>query len=90
MALRSIDALHEAGFAAGPHDLVAPAPEQRLDDGDHIALRRARQLDLVLDGKSRKVWVTAASVQEALNQIGIRTDGARVSASRSREIPLEG
>ncbi len=84
------DALQEAGFAAGPHDLVAPAPEQRLDDGDHIALRRARELSLVLDGKTRKVWVTAASVQEALTQIGIRTDGARVSASRSREIPIEG
>lgn len=84
------DALREAGVAAGPHDLVAPAPEQRLDDGDHIALRRARQLALVVDGVPRKVWVTAASVQEALTQIGIRTDGARVSASRSREIPLDG
>ena len=84
------DALREAGFAAGPHDLVAPAPEQRLDDGDHVALRRARQLSLAVDGKARKVWVTAASVQEALTQIGIRAEGARVSASRSREIPLEG
>ncbi len=84
------DALRESGYDAGPYDLVAPAPEQRLDDGDHIALRRARQLSLVLDGKTRKVWVTAASLQEALTQIGIRTDGARVSASRSREIPIEG
>jgi resuscitation-promoting factor RpfB len=84
------DALTAAGVVAGPHDLVAPSADSSLGDGDHIALRRGRQISLVVDGHRRDVWVTAASVAEALGQIGIRADGAVLSASRSRRIPLNG
>jgi len=84
------DVLAAAGLAPGKHDLLVPAAEQKVLDGDRVALRRARQLALVVDGKPRNVWVTAESVEEALNQIGIRTAGAVLSASRSREIPLDG
>ncbi|MCU1674315.1 MAG: Transglycosylase domain protein [Frankiales bacterium] len=83
------DALTAAGLSAGPHDLLAPSAEAPLDDGDRIALRRGRQLQLVVDGVRRSVWVTAASVDEALAQVGLRAD-SYVSASRSRSIPLTG
>jgi uncharacterized protein YabE (DUF348 family) len=84
------DALAAAGLSAGPHDLLAPAADSKLADGDHIALRRGRELSLVVDGRRRTVWVTAASVAEALDQIGLRVDGAVLSASRSRPLPLSG
>jgi uncharacterized protein YabE (DUF348 family) len=83
------DVLASAGLRAGGHDLLAPAADADIADGDRIALRRGRQLQLVVDGVERTVWVTAASVDEALAQIGVRND-AFVSASRSREIPLSG
>jgi uncharacterized protein YabE (DUF348 family) len=84
------DALAAAGFSAQPHDLLAPDGATAIGDGDRITLRRGRQLSLVVDGQPRTVWVTAASVDEALGQIGLRADGAVLSASRSRHIPLSG
>ena len=84
------DALAAAGLAAGPHDLLAPSVDTSITDGDRIALRRGRQLSLVVDGTRRDVWVTATSVEEALAQVGVRADGAVLSASRSRQIPLNG
>jgi uncharacterized protein YabE (DUF348 family) len=84
------DVLAAAGLKAGAHDLVAPAVEENIGDGDRVALRRGRQLQLVVDGAPRTVWVTAASVDEALDQIGLRAAGAFVSASRSRRIPIDG
>jgi uncharacterized protein YabE (DUF348 family) len=84
------DALTAAGLSAGAHDLLAPAADTSISEGDHIALRRGRLLSLVVDGHRREVWVTAVSVDEALDQIGLRADGAVLSASRSRQIPLSG
>ena len=43
-----------------------------------------------MDGVARSVWVTADDVDEALQQIGLRADGAALSASRSRPIGLDG
>jgi uncharacterized protein YabE (DUF348 family) len=70
------DALAAAGLHAGRHDLLAPSARSSISDGDRIALRRGRELSLVVD--------------EALAQIGMRADGAVLSASRSRRIPLQG
>jgi uncharacterized protein YabE (DUF348 family) len=84
------DVLDAAGVSVGQHDSVVPAPSTRVDDGARVALRRGRQLQVVVDGQERTVWVTAASVGEALDQIGLRGEGLALSASRSRTIPLEG
>ena len=84
------DALESAGLSVGQHDLLVPAATTDLDDGGEIALRRGRELELVVDGEKRTVWVTASSVDEALDQVGLREDGLALSASRSRDIPLEG
>ncbi|GAC1440095.1 MAG: resuscitation-promoting factor [Mycobacteriales bacterium] len=84
------DVLSAAHLTAGPHDLLAPAATSSIGDRDRVALRRGRQLALVVDGHRRDVWVTAVSVAEALDQIGVRSDGAVLSASRSRSIPLAG
>lgn len=84
------DALSAAGLTAGPHDLLAPAASSPIADGDRVALRHGRRLSLLVDGHRRTVWVTASSVGEALGQIGLRSAGEIVSASRSRSIPLTG
>lgn len=83
-------ALARADVPIGEHDLVAPGPDTSLRDGTQISLRRGRPLALTIDGQPRQVWVTANSVAEALDQLGVRADGAYVSAARSRDIPLSG
>ena len=47
-------------------------------------VRFGRPVDLTLDGERRRVWTTARSVDEALMMLGLRTEGAAVSASRGR------
>ena len=84
------DVLAAEHLTAGPHDLLAPAADRRVADGSTVALRRGRELQLVVDGVSRSVWVTSGNVDAALQEIGLRTDGAVLSASRSRPIGLDG
>ena len=84
------DVLAAAGLEAGERDVLVPAASSEVEDGQRVALRRARQITLVVDGKEKQVWVTAASVDEALDQIGLRDGALALSASRSRGIPLEG
>jgi uncharacterized protein YabE (DUF348 family) len=84
------DVLAAAGLDTGERDLVVPALDEPVQDGDRVAVRRARPMTLVVDGEAREVWVTAASVDEALDQVGLREPGLALSASRSRELPLDG
>jgi uncharacterized protein YabE (DUF348 family) len=84
------DALEAADLEVGAHDVVAPAPSSKVEDGDRVALRRGRPLQLVVDGQQRTVWVTALDVDEALEQLDLREEGLALSASRSRRIPLDG
>jgi uncharacterized protein YabE (DUF348 family) len=84
------DVLAAAGLEAGEHDLLVPALDAEVEDGDRVALRRGRPIELVVDGELRTVWVTAASVDEALDQLGLADDAMVLSASRSRGIPLAG
>jgi uncharacterized protein YabE (DUF348 family) len=82
--------LDDAGVTVGEHDVLAPGRDARISDGDEIVLRRGRLLKLTVDGKPRQVWVTAPTVQEALDQIGYRQSGLYVSATRSDRLPLDG
>lgn len=84
------DVLAAAGIEVGERDLLVPARGTKVDDGDTVAVRRARQITLVVDGVEREVWVTATSVDEALDQIGLRDGALALSASRSRDLPLDG
>ena len=84
------DALSAAHLKVGSHDLLAPAKDEKLTSDTTIVLRRGRLMSLTVDGKAKNVWVTAMSVDEALQQIGLRTAGAVLSADRSRAIPLKG
>ena len=82
--------LDEEGLEPGDHDVLLPAADKALSDGDAVVLSRARPLELTVDGVSREVYVTALSVDEALAQLGFRGDGLVLSASRSERLPLQG
>ncbi|MFD8259160.1 ubiquitin-like domain-containing protein [Streptomyces griseoluteus] len=82
--------LAEEGVRVGPHDVVAPAPGTPLADGDEIAVRHGRPVRLTIDGERRVVWTTAETVDGALRQLGVRAEGAYLSASRSLPIGRAG
>lgn len=82
-------ALAAAGYSVGEHDVVAPAVDSGLHDGDTVVLRRGREVALTVDGQQRSVWTTALTVDEALNQFRLAGD-VHVSANRSQRLPLEG
>jgi uncharacterized protein YabE (DUF348 family) len=82
--------LDEEGLEPAAHDVLLPHAEQALADGDAVVLSRARPLELTVDGVSRDVYVTALSVDEALEQLGLRAEGLVLSASRSERLPLQG
>ena len=84
------DLLATAGLSVGEHDLVVPGESAALEDGAKVAVRRGREIELVVDGQPRRVWVTAASVDEALAQVGLREENLALSVSRSSAIPLDG
>ncbi|MEU4128589.1 ubiquitin-like domain-containing protein [Streptomyces wuyuanensis] len=82
--------LAEEGLTVGEHDLVAPAPGTDLAHGDEVVVRFGRPVTLTVDGRSRQVWTTARTVEEALRQVGVRANGASMSVSRSRSISRRG
>ncbi|MBA2478002.1 MAG: DUF348 domain-containing protein, partial [Sporichthyaceae bacterium] len=71
-------------------DLVSPALGSAITDGATVTVRYARLLKLDIDGVDREVWTTARSVDEALAQLGMRTEGAALSTSRSSAIGRDG
>ncbi len=84
------EVLEEEGLQPAAHDVLLPAADAALADGDTVVFTRARPLQLTVDGVEREVYVTALSVDEALEQLGLRSDGLVLSASRSERLPLDG
>lgn len=83
-------ALASAGLSAGEHDVLAPAADTAISDGSQIALERARQLTVSINGQTQQLWTTADTVDEALAQLGQDPSTLSLSADRSRAIPLTG
>ena len=68
------------------HDLVTPLPDAGVRDGATVVVRYGRPVLLTVDGETRTVWTTARTVSDALRALGVRSEGAYVSASRSSRI----
>ena len=83
-------ALGAAGVTVGEHDTVAPALDTAISDGSQIVVEHGRLLTLTIDGQTREVWTTASTVEEALAELGQDPSAYKLSADRSREIPLDG
>ena len=84
------EVLADEGLVPASHDVVLPAPDSAVGDGDSIVLNRARPLSLTVDGVQTDVYTTALSVDGALDELGYRTDELVLSASRSERVPLDG
>jgi uncharacterized protein YabE (DUF348 family) len=84
------EVLDDEGLTTASHDVVLPAPNAPVSDGDTVVLNRARPLTLTVDGVRTKVYVTARNVDQALEQLGYRGDNLVLSASRSERLPLDG
>jgi uncharacterized protein YabE (DUF348 family) len=82
--------LADEGLSPAAHDVVLPALEQTVGDGDTVVLNRARPLVLTVDGVRSEVYTTALSVDAALEQLGYREEDLVLSASRSERLPLDG
>ena len=83
-------ALDSAGLTVSEHDTVAPSVDTAISDGSQIVVERGRLLTLTIDGQTREVWTTATTVEEALAELGQNPAAFKLSADRSREIPLDG
>ncbi len=84
------DVLEHQGIEVGPHDTVAPGRGSQISDGTRIAVRYGRLVRVTVDGERREAWVTAITVEEALEQLGVRDQRAFVSVSRSAPIGRQG
>jgi resuscitation-promoting factor RpfB len=84
------DALEARGITVAEHDVVAPAVDTKLDDGQEISVQFGRRLIVNTDGTKKVFWTTEDSVSEALSALGLRYDNALLSTSRSAPIGRDG
>ena len=84
------DVLDTADVSVGKRDVVAPARSERIVDGSQVVVQHARQITLTVDGTTQTRWTTALTVDEALDELDVRADGARLSASRSAPLGRTG
>ncbi|MBW8732022.1 MAG: transglycosylase family protein [Terrabacter sp.] len=84
------DVLDSQGIAVKPGDVVVPAADAPINDGDTITVKYARLLTLTVDGKTRQLRTTETTVDGALLALGLRGQGARLSVSRSQTIGRQG
>ena len=84
------DLLDSEGITVQPGDVVVPAASSSLTDGETVTVKYSRLLTLTVDGKTRQIRTTEHTVDAALLAIGLHSDGARLSVSRSQIIGRQG
>jgi len=80
------DVLANQDIKLGVHDLVAPAVSAPLKDNQKVVVRYGRLLTVTVDGQTKKFWTTSTTVAGALSELGIRSDSAKLSVSRSEPL----
>ena len=75
-------ALASAGVEVGAHDLVAPAADAQVADGQTIVVRSASPYEVTLDGETKTAWSTADSIDGVLDSI-VASGSAVMAADRS-------
>jgi uncharacterized protein YabE (DUF348 family) len=83
------DLLERKDLDTTERDLVVPGDDTELTDGSEVAVAFARPVDVDVDGEAERIWSTALSVDDLLDELGIRS-GAQTSVSRSASIGREG
>lgn len=82
------DLLEGAGITVGPHDKVSHELDTPLTDGMHVRYLEAREITLVLNGRSRTIFVAGTKVRNVLQTINVRA-GRNAYVSRSRDARIE-
>jgi uncharacterized protein YabE (DUF348 family) len=87
----SVDAiLDEQGYDPADGDLVLPAPDDRVGDGETITLHRLKTLTVNVDGQPREVKTTATTVQQALAQIDLDSAANDIEGPITEQLPVSG
>ncbi|HEY9496701.1 MAG TPA: transglycosylase family protein [Intrasporangium sp.] len=84
------DLLESEGITVKDGDVVYPAADASLSDGDTVTVKYARTLNLTIDGTKKQIRTTETTVDGALLALGLRSDAARISVSRSQAIGRQG
>lgn len=80
--------LEQAGVEINEQDLVYPAPSEKLSSNEHVTVRTAKQVAVVVDGETRNVTTTATTVGELVDELGGRLTPTNLS--EEAVIPEEG
>ena len=70
-AAASTELLERRGIDASKRDLLTPGPDGRLRSGGEVMFRRAKRINLVLDGEEKTVVARGITVGEALKDLGL-------------------
>ncbi|WP_245861922.1 ubiquitin-like domain-containing protein [Sanguibacter antarcticus] len=68
------------------NDKIYPEGSTIVNDGDLIVVRTLKDIQIEIDGEMQTIASTALTVGEVLDELGPRTEGATVSASRSEAV----
>lgn len=79
--------LDRAGLNLAAGDRVTPALGEQLTHGDRVEVIRAKDITVLVDGRSRNATVAALTVAGARAELGVRSD-AVVRASRGTDRSL--
>ncbi|MGA8045911.1 MAG: ubiquitin-like domain-containing protein [Dermatophilaceae bacterium] len=84
------DVLASEDIEIGEHDVVQPGPTTEVRDGQNVVVRFGRELTVNVDGEVTSYWTTATTLDAAIRDLGLRVEGAELSASRSQSLGREG
>lgn len=77
------DVLSQSDIAVTEADEIFPSAADKIEEGDTVTVRTAKQIPVTIDGEIQTLSTTAVTVGDILDELGTRATGATVSASRS-------
>jgi len=84
-------ALASDNITTGSHDLVSPVASAALTDNSTITVKYGRPVNVTVNGTAEHAWVHSPTVGAALQELGVRIQGARfVSVNANTPIGRSG
>lgn len=84
-------ALASDDITTGSHDLVSPATSTALANNSTITVKYGRPVNVTVNGTPEHAWVHAPTIGAALQELGVRIQGARfVSVTANTPIGRSG
>lgn len=87
----SVDSiLDEQGLKPASGDLVQPAADAGVGDGQTITLHRLKTLTINVDGEPRELKTTATTVEAALAEVDLANDANDIEGPNAEQLPVSG